>query len=158
MAEDNVQIWDGIDQSEDFEFDEEGVSESYEAESESEEDEEDLPVEFGIDFETGQLTGGKVSGLDAIKVWAWNALKTPRYIYEQFGWDYGSELEDLIGMSQMPFEYIESEAKRMIEECLTQNRFIEGIRNFSCSMSRDTLQCSFNIITTLGEVEYDVTV
>ena len=156
MAE-NVQIWDGIDQEQEFEFDEEGVVENAEP-LDSESDEETLPVEFGVDFLTGQLTGGKVKGLEAIKVWAWNALRIPRNRYEQFSWDYGSELEDLIGMPQVPIEYIESEAKRMCEECLTQNKYIEGIENFECMMVQGILVCSFTIITKIGEVESNVAI
>lgn len=152
----NVQIWDGIDQEAEFDFDEEGVVEN--AEPIEHEDEEELPVEFGVDFTSGRMTGGKVKGADAIKVWAWNALHTPRYRYEQFSWDYGSELEDLIGRSSRPIEYIASEAKRMCEECLIQNRFIEGIRDFDCMIVMGVLVCSFTIITTFGEVDQNVAI
>lgn len=155
--DDNVQIWDGIDQQNEFDFDEEGVVENAEP-ADNSDDEDTLPVEFGVDFTTGRMTGGKVSGLEAIKVWAWNALKTARYRYEQFSWNYGSELEDLMGRSSMPIEYIESEAKRMCEECLIQNRFIEGIENFECIVFKGILTCSFTIITTFGEVESNVAI
>ena len=157
MAEDNVQVWDGIDQEEEFEFDEVGVIENVDT-TESDEDEDVLPVEFGIDFTTGKMTGGKVTGLEAVKVWAWNALKTPRYMYEQNTWNYGSELEDLIGRLSMPIEYIESEAKRMCRECLMQNKYIEGIKNFECMVMKDVLVCSFTMITAFGEVEQNVAI
>ena len=157
MADENVQIWDGIGQEEEFDFDEEGVSEIVETE-EDDEEEEALPVEFGIDFTTGQMTGGKVEGLDAVKVWAWNALKIPRYLYEQYNWSYGSELDTLVGKSQMPIEYIESEAKRMVRECLKQNKYIEDIKDFECMTFKDVLVCSFTIIATFGEVEQYVAV
>lgn len=157
MAEEKVQIWDGINQEAEFDFDEEGVVENAEP-VENNDDDEDLPIEFGIDFTTGLMTGGKVKGLDAIKVWAWNALHTPRYRYEQNSWNYGSEIEDLIGGPSMPLEYIESEARRMCEECLVQNRYIEGIDNFECMIFKGILVCSFTIITTFGEVKADVAI
>lgn len=155
MAGNDVQIWDGIGQEEGFEFDEEGVSDEPE---QLETNEDEMPVEFGIDYETGQMTGGKVTGLEAIKVWAWNALKIPRYQFEQVGWNYGSELEELIGRPSMPIDYIASEAKRMCEECLLQNRFIEGIKDFDCMIVKNVLVCSFTIITTIGEVESNVAI
>lgn len=157
MADENVQVWDGIDQEEEFDFDEEGVLETVDTD-ESDEDEDVLPAEFGVDFTTGQMTGGKVTGLEAIKVWAWNALRTPRYLYEQNTWNYGSELEDLIGRLPMPMEYIKSEAKRMCEECLQQNKYIQGIKNFDCMIVMDTLVCSFTMVTTFGEVEHNVAI
>ena len=46
----------------------------------------------------------------------------------------------------------------MCEECLIQNRFIEGIRDFECMMVAGVLVCSFTIITTFGEVEQNVAI
>ena len=40
-----------------------------------------IPKEYGIDFKTGQLTGEIVEGLEAVKVWIWLVLQTPRYRY-----------------------------------------------------------------------------
>ena len=58
----------------------------------------------------------------------------------------------------MPMEYVSSEARRMIEECLTQNEYIEGIEGFDCKVEHDKLICSFTIVTTFGEVEYNVAI
>ena len=157
MATDNVQIWDGIDQENEFDFDEAGVAAEVDS-TESDEEEDTLPTEFGVDFSTGQFTGGKVTGLEAIKVWAWNALQIARYRFEQFSWNYGSELEDLMGLSQMPIEYIASEAERLCEECLVRNKYIEGIENFECLIVKGILVCSFKIVTTFGEVESNVVI
>ena len=38
-----------------------------------------------------------VEGNEAIKIWIYKALQTPRYQYEIYSWDYGSELLSLIG-------------------------------------------------------------
>ena len=48
-------------------------------EEENTEEEQYIPKEYGINFETGQLSGKIVEGYDAILVWAWLALHTPRY-------------------------------------------------------------------------------
>ena len=42
-------------------------------------EEEYVPKEYGIDFKTGQLSGKIVEGVDALMVWCWIALHTPRY-------------------------------------------------------------------------------
>lgn len=149
----------------DFEGDEDGSeesdfsdeSETDESEQEDEEEPEELPVEWGIDFSTGELTGEKVTGLEAIKVWAWNVLHIPRYEFEQFTWNCGSELETLIGSVESE-EIIRSDVQRMIEECLEQNRYIEGIEDFDCNLDGNTIRASFTIETTFGEVEMDVAV
>ena len=66
-------------------------------EEENTEEEQYIPKEYGINFETGQLSGKIVEGYDAILVWAWLALHTPRYRYYIYSEDYGQEYEDLVG-------------------------------------------------------------
>lgn len=119
----------------------------------TEEDEENiLPVEYGIDFTTGQLTGKKVYGLDAVKVWIWNALATQRYRYPHHTWQFGNELENLIGTTN-DIDYLSAAAEGMIEECLKVNPHIEGITDFECISEGDTLTCTFTVQTNLGDIE-----
>ncbi len=111
------------------------------------------PKEYGIDFKTGQLTGGIVEGKEAVKVWIWLALQTPRYRYYIYTWDYGNEFEDLIGQGYTE-EYIEAEAQQMTEDCLLVNEDIQGITEFSVSMEKDTLTVSFTVDTLYGSIEF----
>lgn len=111
---------------------------------------EDLPMEVGIDFETGQMTGGKVTGKKAVAVWAWNALKTPRYQYEQHSWQYGSELNELIGQA-MDEEDAEIMAESMVRDALLINPHIEDISDFKCELDADKLTISFILETSFGE-------
>lgn len=134
-----------------FPFEQE-EEELYQEETETE---EDIPREYGIDFETGQLTGKVVEGLDAIRVWAWMALKTARYRYEMYSWDYGCEIESLIGRGNSK-EYLESETRRMVEECLSMNPHILGISEFDCKILDEKLILRFTMETDMGEVELNV--
>ena len=59
-------------------------------------EEEYVPKEYGIDFKTGQLSGKIVEGVDALMVWCWIALHTPRYRYYIYSDEYGQEFEGLI--------------------------------------------------------------
>ena len=115
------------------------------------------PIEYGIDFKTGQLTGGKVKGLEALKIWAWNALQIERFSFEQFTWNCGSELSSLIGKAQ-PKSMTESDARRMVEDCVTQNKYITGIDRFKCEVNGESLKIAFRLLTTFGEVDMGVTV
>ena len=100
-----------------------------ETEEETQEENLYIPREYGIDFETGQLSGKMVEGYDALLVWAWLALRTPRYRYYIYSEDYGQEYENLVGKSYSE-ELTDSELERMTEECLTENPYITGIENF----------------------------
>ena len=55
--------------------------------------------EYEIDFEKGTLTGRIVTGVDALCVWAYLALKAKRYRWIIYSWGYGDEVYDLIGYS-----------------------------------------------------------
>lgn len=126
-----------------------------------EEDEQEeslyIPKEYGINFETGQLSGKIVEGYEALLVWAWLALKTPRYRYYIYSEDYGQEYEDLIGKSYST-ELTDSELERMTEECLTENPYITGIENFSCEKNEEKVKVSFSLITELGDGEVSIEV
>lgn len=126
-----------------------------EDEDEIEEMEEEIksPREYGIDFKTGQLTGEIVEGKDAIKVWIWLVLQTPRYRHYIYTWDYGNEFEDLMGKGYTE-EYIEAEAQRMTEDCLLVNENIQSITEFSVNMEGDALTVSFTANTIYGEIEF----
>ena len=126
---------------------------------EEEEQEESLyiPKEYGINFETGQLSGKIVEGYDALLVWVWLALQTPRYRYYIYSEDYGQEYEDLIGKSYST-ELTDSELERMTEECLTENPYITGIENFSCVKIEEKVTVTFSIITELGDGEVSIDV
>ncbi len=109
--------------------------------------------EYGIDFKTGQLTGGIVEGKEAVKVWIWLALQTPRYRYCVYTWDYGNEFEDLIGQGYTG-GYIAAEAQRMTEDCLLVNENIQNITEFAVAMVGDTLTISFTADTVYGDIEF----
>lgn len=126
-------------------------------EEENTEEEQYIPKEYGINFETGQLSGKIVEGYDAILVWAWLALHIPRYRYYIYSEDYGQEYEDLVGKNTSK-ELIQSELERMTEECLMENPYITGIENFSCTKEEEKITVSFTLVTTLGNGEVNVNV
>lgn len=127
---------------------------------ESEEETEEslyIPREYGIDFETGQLSGKVVEGYDALLVWAWLALQIARYRYYIYSDDYGQEYETLVGKTYST-ELTDSELERMTEECLTENPYITGIENFSCTKNDEKITLAFSLITELGDGEVEIKV
>lgn len=113
--------------------------------------------EYEIDFKSGRLTGRIVEGVDALCVWAYLALKAKRYRWVIYSWYYGEEYTNLIGYSYSE-EYLYSEVKRYMEECLYENEHITGIEELEVSQIKDKLYIKFRMITDVGskEVELDV--
>ena len=113
--------------------------------------------EYGLDFKSGRLTGKIVEGVDALCVWAYLALKAKRYRWVIYSWGYGDEVYDLIGYSYSE-EYLNSEVRRYMEECLFENEHITGIEDLEVSQIKYVLHIKFRMITDVGskEVEMDV--
>lgn len=122
-----------------------------------EEEEEYYPVEYEIDFSTGKLTGRNVSGSKALAVWAYLALQIDRGEFYTYSEDYGCELKELIGYKYSQ-EFLQSEVKRMIKDCLTVNPYITDIENLEITQTKSSLHISFKILTDYGEEEMETDV
>lgn len=113
--------------------------------------------EYGIDFDTGRLTGKIVTGVDALCVWAYLALKAKRYRWVIYSWQYGEEYTNLIGNSYDE-DYLYSEVKRYIEECLFINEHIIAIENLEVEQVNELLHIRFRMVTDVGTEEVRVNV
>jgi hypothetical protein len=115
-----------------------------------------IPKEYAWDFENDDflLVDGKfkiVTGAEALKVWMWRSLRTPNSIYAAYSTSYGSNMDDLVGKGYST-ELIETEAQRIVWECISYNSHIKGISEFSISTAGDILAVSFIAETDQGEV------
>lgn len=115
------------------------------------------PREYGIDFETGKLTGAIVKDKEAIKVWIWNCLHTERFRYAIYSWQYGVEYEQYIGQT-VADDFLTADAQIETEEALMVCPYITGISDFEISFSGSTLSISFTAETTLGDLEVSTSV
>lgn len=118
---------------------------------------QETPKEYGVDFTTGQLTGKIVEGKEAVKVWIWNCLKTQRFRYPIYSWDYGTDLEQYIG-NTVSEEYLNTDGESEVKEALLVNPYIEGISDFSATVQREHLTLSFKAETQFGELEVEQSV
>ncbi len=80
-----------------------------------------------LDLENNRISGF-INGLDAAVQSAAMAIQTERYEHLIFSWQYGSELNTLVGKDT---DYVASEAKRMITDALSVDTRITGIHDFS---------------------------
>ncbi|WP_312637125.1 DUF2634 domain-containing protein [Oscillibacter sp.] len=129
---------------------------------EAEETASALPLarEIKWDFQSGVpvFSAGEpviVSGAEAVRVWCWKALKTPRYRHDIYTWDYGSEAEDLIGKA-FTADVKRSEAIRYIREALLVSPYITGVGEISVGFAGDRLTVQCSVSTVYGEVDFNV--
>ena len=107
--------------------------------------EKDTPILENGDFKI-------VEGNNAIKVWVYKALLTPRYNYSIYSWDYGSELMDLVGKAYTP-SLTKEEAKRYIKEALLINPYILEVDVIDTDFKDSMLSANIKITTIYGESE-----
>lgn len=112
--------------------------------------ERDVPV-----FRGGEPV--EVTGKEALKVWIWRALRTPRYKYEIYTWAHGSEFENLLGQACSD-SVKTAEAPRYLRECLLVNPYITAVRNISVTFEDARLTVSGTAATVYGEVNFDAIV
>lgn len=126
-------------------------------------EEKDLPLykEYAWNFEVDKFiydNAGNhilVEGNEAIKVWIYKALKTERFRYTAYSWQYGIELKKFIGKVMSVGERI-SEFKRAIVECLMVNPYIKSINSIVITQEKTKLICKINLTTVYGELIINV--
>ena len=96
-----------------------------------------------------------VSGNEAIKVWVYKAIKTTRYQHEIYSWDYGCEIESLIGRG-FQLGFIEAETKRFIREALNVNPYITHINKIDVTFEGEILRASVYLETIYGSLNVQV--
>ena len=96
-----------------------------------------------------------IEGNNAIKVWIYKALLTPRYSYSIYSWNYGSELMDLIGKAYTP-SLTKEEAKRYIKEALLINPYILEVNVVDTSFNNGVLSADIKLLTIYGESEVKI--
>ena len=125
----------------------------------------DLPLfqEYAWDFERDcflyDVNGRHIllTGNPALEVWIYKALKTERFEYLAYSWQYGIELKPFIG-KVMGVQERYSELQRVITECLMVNPYIRSIDSFSITPENraELIRVHITLTTVYGEVEINV--
>lgn len=109
---------------------------------------------FFIDFEKGRISGF-IDEKEAVKQAIMLILNTERYKFLIYSWNYGAELEALIGTHP---DIVEDEAERLISEALLQDDRITTVYDFEFSRNRDTLLVNFKVDSIYGDIDIETEV
>lgn len=85
----------------------------------------------------------------------WKALHTMKMTYSIYSNSYGHDLDSIIGQG-FSNGLVESEAKRLVRECLSANSHILRIEGFKVNYEEDKLSIEFTAITDQGKVNINV--
>lgn len=123
----------------------------------------DLPLYIDVEWDEGNncavldSKGEPVitTGLAALRGWIVRALRTRRYAEEMHTWQYGSELESLIGKPWQRETRL-AEAKRYIEDCLMQSPYITAVTVHDVSFKDTTMSISCTVSTVYDRITIEV--
>ena len=92
---------------------------------------------------------GTIDQIQAVEQAVFLILTTERYQWLIFSWDYGVELQNLIGKDP---EYCIPEIERRIREALLQDDRITAVENFQFELNKRKVLTTFTVISIFGEI------
>lgn len=111
------------------------------------------PTESIETSRTYKLSGNKIQGyideLQALQQAIYKVLNTEKYEYPIYSFNYGIELESLIGKDPI---YVQIELKRRIQECLLRDERITAVDNFRFEVAGDEIKCTFDVHSIYGDL------
>lgn len=110
---------------------------------------------YKVDFDAGRVAGF-TDETEAMKQAIFKILQTERFSFLIYSWNYGIELNSIIGKSYPVFS---SEIKRVITEALMVDSRITYVTDFQVEqIDKRTARVSFTAETIFGEIPIERTV
>ena len=106
---------------------------------------------YALRFDGCPSFGGKLDGLEAMKQAIFLILQTERFRYAIYSWNYGVEMQNLLGESMSP--YLQARIQKAIEDALMADDRVLAVENFTFSKERHALRVTFRVETTEGDIE-----
>lgn len=98
------------------------------------------------------LVHGTIDQIQAVEQAVFLILTTERYQWLIFSWDYGVELQNLIGKDP---EYCIPEIERRIREALLQDDRITAVENFEFELNKRKVLTTFTVISIFGNINVE---
>lgn len=95
---------------------------------------------------------GFVDGIGALQQAIYKILNTEKYEYPIYSFDYGIEMEDLIGKDPT---YVKVEFRKRVQEVLLNDSRIKSVDNFDYSISGDSMTCTFDVVSIYGNINIE---
>ncbi|MER0321523.1 DUF2634 domain-containing protein [Clostridioides difficile] len=104
---------------------------------------------FKLNIEKSKIDG-ICDDVEALKQTIFLILNTERYQHLIYSWNYGVELNDLIGE---PISFVIPELERRIKEALIQDDRVENVDNFEFQNVKCKVHCKFTVYSKYGNIK-----
>ena len=108
---------------------------------------------YRLNFD-GRNSAGMLDGREAMKQAIYLILNTERYRYEMYSWDYGIELEELIGDQNS--DTLQVNVRNTITDALIQDDRITEVSDFEFKREHERLSVTFSVTTTEGDIQSEL--
>lgn len=106
---------------------------------------------YALRFDGYPCSGGKLDGLEAMKQAIFLILQTERFQYAIYSWNYGIELNALLGQTMTPI-FLPAKVAKAIEDALMADDRVLSVEQFSFTKGKRSLLVKFTVTTTEGDV------
>ena len=106
---------------------------------------------LNMDHDWKTITG-TIDQIQAVEQAVFLILTTERYQWLIFSWNYGVELQNLIGKDP---EYCIPEIERRIREALLQDDRITAVENFEFELNKRKVLTTFTVISIFGNINVE---
>lgn len=104
---------------------------------------------YQLDLENKRLGRRIAENAEAMNQAIFILLSVERFDYKIHSYDYGVELEELIGKRR---GYVEADIRRRLNEALMQDDRITGTTDFRFSTDRESVTVEFTVQTIFGNI------
>ncbi len=108
------------------------------------------PIGLTYKIQNGKIVG-MCEGKEALMQTIEHILKTERFGYGIYSWNYGNELLSLMGLSD---ELAKARAKTKVSDALLTDNRIISIGEFDIKISDRSLYLNFEVNTIYGDINY----
>ena len=104
-----------------------------------------------MDYENHRIIG-MIDGKEAAMQQIWKELLTRRYVYLIYDDQYGNDLMNKVGNTDLTQDYLDNDVPAMIEDCITVDDIVDGVENVGFEMiDRDGISLTVEVNTIYGD-------
>ncbi len=106
---------------------------------------------YRMDYENHRIIG-MIDGKEAAMQQIWKELLTRRYAYLIYDDQYGNDLMNKVGNTDLTQDYLDNDVPAMIEDCITVDDIVDGVENVGFEMiDRDGISLTVEVNTIYGD-------
>lgn len=110
---------------------------------------------YRMDFNKKRIVG-MIDGLEAAQQSIFKAMQTRRFAYQIYDDQYGCDIFNKIGNTDLTEDYLDSDIPAMIEDTLVPDDMVEGVGEIEFEMiSHDSVRIEVYIKTIFGDIDME---